>query len=247
MPNAFICDHEILTSNDDGLATSPRRLLAVHTFEGRDLDAVAMARFQQQLSAGGSYHMVIDADGVTARENDDAYIPWAAMFTGNRAAFHFSLAGRASMSREEWLARPKQLDTLARVLAAYSTAYGIPLIKRDGKGVARGEWGVCGHADISAAWRESDHTDPGAKFPYDYVLKLANEYQQTGKNREDTDMSDKRKSLVHGSSFTADQFGYVLQLDRKVEEIHADILPRLETKLDDIKALVLEAIHGQES
>ncbi|HCD1553129.1 TPA: N-acetylmuramoyl-L-alanine amidase [Corynebacterium striatum] len=172
MPNAYKTTHTLLTANDDGIAGT-RRLLAVHTFEGQDLDAVAMARYQQSPAAAGSYHLVIDRDGASARENDDEYIPWAAMYTGNRAAFHFSLAGRAAMTRDEWLARPAQLETLAQVLAAYSKAYGIPLIRRDAADLARGAWGVCGHADISGAWHESDHTDPGPGFPFDVVIDRA--------------------------------------------------------------------------
>lgn len=174
MPNAFRCDVDMLTANDDGSApTAERRLLVVHTFEGRDLSAESMAAYQQSPDAGGSYTLVIDRDGRTARENDDEFRPWAAGSTGNRVGWHFSLAGQAAFSREQWLARTAQLTTLARVLAAYSKAYRIPLDLLDARRVAAGARGVCGHAEISAAWREVDHTDPGRGFPFDVVLDLA--------------------------------------------------------------------------
>ena len=36
-----------------------------------------------------------------------------------------------------------------------------------------GKEGFTGHAQISEAWREVDHTDPGAGFPHDVVLSRA--------------------------------------------------------------------------
>ncbi len=68
--------------------------------------------------------MVIDADGVTARENDDAYIPWAAMFTVNRAAFHFSLAGRA-LERLQSIQKVKRKPSpkIAGELRDYAESY----------------------------------------------------------------------------------------------------------------------------
>lgn len=186
--NAYETDHTLLTVNDDGTyPLTARHLLVVHTFEGRDLDALAMARYQSTPAAGGSYHIVIDADGVSCRENDDEYIPWAANFTGNRAGFHFSLAGRAAFTREQWLARPKQLATLARILRAYSEARAIPLRKLTPAEVRVKGIGVCGHGDISEAWAESDHTDPGPAFPWDHVLDLA-AHPPAPPREEDPDM-----------------------------------------------------------
>lgn len=180
MANAFTADIDLLTANDDGLAPAGRNLFTFHTFEGQDLSAEAMARYQLSPVAGGSYHGVIDAEGNTARENDDEYIPWAAMFTGNRAGWHWSLAGRASFTREQWLSRPKQMEKCAIVLAAYAKAKGIPTVKRSHVEVRARQGGVCGHDDISKAWQESDHTDPGVNFPYDVVIARANEIMAGG-------------------------------------------------------------------
>lgn len=206
--NAFKCDVDILTSNDDGKATRPRRLLCVHTFEGRDLSAEAMAHYQLNPAAGGSYHIVIDRDGNTARENDDNYIPWAAMYTGNRRAFHFSLAGRAAMTRGEWLARPKQLEKLAQILAAYSMRCAIPLLRLSANDVKAGQMGVCGHAEISEAFHESDHTDPGKNLPYDFVIERARAIRDiTTSQTKETIMPDKKyPSFVDGRELRFSEF-----------------------------------------
>lgn len=169
MSNAFKCDYDILTANDDGIRQTPPRAVFIHTFEGRDLDAVAMARYQLSPAAGGSYHIVIDVDGKTARENDDEFIPWSAGPTANRAGHHISLAGQAAFSRDTWLSRTKQIEKLIDVIASYCREYGYPPVIRFAGDLTAGKWGISTHAAASIAWGESDHTDPGRGFPLDVV------------------------------------------------------------------------------
>lgn len=178
--NAFAEDLTMLTANDDGRGSLTRQLLVVHTFEGRDRDARAMANYQLSPAAGGSYHLVVDKDGQVARENDDIYISWSAMYTANRRGWHVCLAGRAAYTRDQWLARTTQLDKLAEVLAAYSIRRNIPLVKLTPDQVRAEKRGVCGHADVSEAWHESDHTDPGPNFPWDIVLAKAEKIKESG-------------------------------------------------------------------
>lgn len=173
-----------LSTNDDGLRAHPPRLLVVHTFEGNpDITAAAMADYQSGRMAHqrtGSYHVVIDGRGISCRENDDEYIPWAAGFNGNRAGLHVSLAGQAAFARDHWLSRTAQLAELGRWLAHSARLHGIPLEVATIDGIRTNGRGVCSHADISRAWPLSqfprtgtDHTDPGAGFPWDVVLDLA--------------------------------------------------------------------------
>ena len=174
MSNAYKCDHDILTSNDDGRRQGLVKRIYIHTFEGRDLGAVAMAKYQLSPAAGGSYHIVIDVNGMTARENDDDYIPWSAGPKANRDGIHISLAGQAAFSRDKWLSRGKQLDKLADVVAAYCRKYGIPAIYRNAADLKADRWGISTHADAAIAWRETDHTDPGKGFPMDVLVDKVN-------------------------------------------------------------------------
>lgn len=167
-----------LTTNDDGIRPHPPRLLVVHSFEGNPaITAAAMADYQSGRlphQRTGSYTVVIDGSGTSCRENDNEYIPWAAGWTGNRIGLHVSLAGRAAFTTAEWLARPRQLEELARWLAWEARANAIPLQPvpiHDIPGTGRG---VCSHADIARAFpAETDHTDPGPNFPWAHVLTLA--------------------------------------------------------------------------
>lgn len=175
MSNAYKCDHDILTANDDGRRQGLIKRIYIHTFEGRDLDAIAMAKYQLSPAAGGSYHIVIDVNGMTARENDDDYIPWSAGYKANRDGIHISLAGQAAFSRDIWLGRGKQLDKLADVVAAYCKAYGVPAIYRNAEDLKADRWGISTHADAAIAWRETDHTDPGKGFPMDVLVDKVNQ------------------------------------------------------------------------
>lgn len=173
----FQTDLTDLTTNDDGLRGSAPRLLVVHTFEGPDIPIERMMDYQSGRlphQRTGSYHVVIGADGRTGRENDNEFIPWAAGWTGNRIGLHVSLMAQASLTRDEWMRRTAQLEALGRWLAHESRANAIPLQPAaipDIQGQGRG---VCSHADLSRAFpAETDHTDPGAHFPWAHVLKLA--------------------------------------------------------------------------
>lgn len=174
-----------LTTNDDGKRTSPPRLLVVHTFEDDGTwTAEKMADYQSGRlphQRTGSYHVVIDGRGRSCRENDNEYIPWAAGYNGNRAGLHASLSGRAAFTRQQWLAREAQLTELARWLAHESRANSIPLSVFPVDSIRTNGRGVCSHADISRAWpRDTDHTDPGPHFPWDYVLAKARQIQTAG-------------------------------------------------------------------
>ena len=163
----------IYTNNDSGRRGGNARLIVVHTTEGGD-NVRDVAIWQQSKSAGGSYHVLIARDGTSVRSNDDAFIPWAAMRSGNLAGYHVSLGGKAKFTRDEWLARPEQLATLADYIRHTARLASIPLVKVGPDVVRRADGrGICGHDDISKAWKETDHWDPGPGFPWDHVLKLA--------------------------------------------------------------------------
>lgn len=188
------------STNHHGRRAHPARILVVHTFEGQDLPVERMTDYQSGRlphQRTGSYHVVVDADGRSGRENDNGIIPWAAGWTANRIGLHVSLAGRAAFSRETWLSRVAQLSTLARWLAHESIVNDIPLEVVPIAGIRGNGRGVCSHADISRAFPgETDHTDPGPHFPWDRVLENARTLhaRATGHTDERTGTMDPRQA-----------------------------------------------------
>lgn len=169
MPNQYVADVTRLTSNDSGPRDPSRCQLAViHTYEcPRADDLESRAAYQE--THDSSYTILVGTHR-TLRANDDNYIPWAAMPTGNRLGLHLSFLAYAASSRQEWLDHSFQLDLAAAVVADWCTRYGIPPVKLTADEVRSGKRGICGHNEVSQAWHESDHTDPGAGFPWDEFI-----------------------------------------------------------------------------
>ena len=51
--------------------------------------------------------------------------------------------------------------------------HAIPLRRLQPSDLVERRRGICGHADVSAAFGKSDHWDPGSGFPWDRFLRLA--------------------------------------------------------------------------
>lgn len=168
-----------LTTCDSGPRdVSTIKWLVVHTFESpRESGAAALKgrAAWQQADGSGSYHKLYSADGLSLRANDIDFISWSAHPTGNRYGVHYSALAYAADSRSTWLAYGAQLRAMARDIAYEAKLLGIPLVKISAADMRAGARGICGHADVSAAFRESDHTDPGNNFPWDVFMQLVRE------------------------------------------------------------------------
>ena len=138
-----------------------------------------MAQWQTNPANGSSYNVLAGADGILILCNTDDFMPYAAGPTGNARCLHISLTGYARMSREDWLDDDAKLRRTAEQIASWSQLYDIPLEFIDADRLRAGARGVHGHAEISEAWREVNHTDPGPGFPYDVVLGYAQELRNT--------------------------------------------------------------------
>ncbi|QXN74243.1 lysin A, N-acetylmuramoyl-L-alanine amidase domain [Gordonia phage ObLaDi] len=72
-----------------------------------------------------------------------------------------------------WADYPQMLDAMARDIAELSVAKNIPLVWLTPAQIRAGHKGLCGHAEISKAFGETDHTDPGTGFPRADVIARA--------------------------------------------------------------------------
>lgn len=183
-------------------ADNTKQLICVHTTESsRAGGALSWMRSQQN----GSYHELTDTIGDIVRMVPDNRQSWSAMTQGNRRGLHLCAAGYASyrlprmarrMTRRgegpcsspprllrrsprraaaKWASFPDLLEAHAQTMARWSRLYGIPLVRLTPAEVRAGKRGVCGHVDISRAFGETDHTDPGSGYPFLRVLARAQE------------------------------------------------------------------------
>lgn len=58
------------------------------------------------------------------------------------------------------------LRRAARLIARLCLAYGVPVEKLTPADLLAGRRGICGHADVTNAWHQTSHTDPGLGFPW---------------------------------------------------------------------------------
>ncbi|OBA54004.1 N-acetylmuramoyl-L-alanine amidase [Corynebacterium sp. EPI-003-04-2554_SCH2473622] len=199
MPPQFKADITRLTDVDSGWR-DPHKVpqIVLHTYEcPRESGTQALINRAdwQQKSRTGSYTILVAADGKTLRANDDDYSPAAALYTSNINGFHLSFLAYAASSRAEWLKYDAQLRAGARVVADWCRRYGhAPRHLSVAEVRGRRAKGICTHADVSAAYRESDHTDPGKNFPMDVFTAMVAE-ELHGKPQGEQ-MSDKAFDLM---------------------------------------------------
>lgn len=123
---------------------------------------------------GSGYHAVTDGLGGYTLMADASAGPYAAPPT-NGTWWHVCIPGAASQTRDDWLLDVSRLHIkgVARFIVDRwredgeswdITSY---LIATD---LVRGRQGITSHREVSNAWHQSDHSDPGPLFPWDILL-----------------------------------------------------------------------------
>lgn len=164
----------------DPRGTRAVRLVAVHTAEGART-AASLGSYFAQASTQASSHVGIDA-GATLQYVDYSRSAWT-IRSGNPISDNAELCAFAAFSRAQWLssapvngcANPLAiLDRTAAWIRSRCLTRGIPIRKLTPAQVAAGQAGVIGHVDWTLGMHDGTHTDPGAGFPWDYVMNKAN-------------------------------------------------------------------------
>lgn len=166
------------------------RLVAIHTAEGA-LTAQALGSYFAQSASQVSAHVGID-DATLIQYVDYANATWT-MLDANPISDQAELCGFAAWTRDTWLTQHRgMLDQAAAWIRSRCLARGIPIVKLTPSQVGAGQAGVCGHWDWTLGTGEGTHTDPGAGFPWDYVMNLAaNPPAPNPSDDEESDMVDK--------------------------------------------------------
>lgn len=158
------------------------RYIVLHSTEGPT--AASAAEFFMQPGSGGSATLVVD-DNECFRCLNDFVVPWGAPPL-NSNGLHIEQAGYAAWERAEWLRHANTIKRAAYKAARACRQYKIPprlldvaALKLDFGSLPSDthprvpgplEGGVVTHATVSAAYRETDHTDPGEHYPADVFM-----------------------------------------------------------------------------
>lgn len=155
-----------------GRRTSSPLWIVIHTPEWPESasGAEAVAKYFHDMPDGrkASANILTDNDSIV-QSVYDSVVPYAAGPIGNAYGWHIELTGYANQTPAQW--RDKfslaALALTADVTAQGCLKFGIPPVKLTVAQVkARNVKGICGHDDITAAFHESTHDDPGPNFPW---------------------------------------------------------------------------------
>lgn len=229
--------------------------IAVHTTENPITSrAIDVAEWQAS-SQTGSYNEVVDSKQNVVICNTDDWQVWATGNKGNDILLHLSFVARASMTRAQWLEQSPMLDTGAQRAARWVKKYNFPIKKVTVSNLP----GFVGHDD-TRAWGGTDHTDPGANFPWDVFLDMVKKHVKGTAPKPNTapketatmnaEQSEQLKRAHHElthkfqsrytdtdnnrSQFRDTAIGYALESDAKLTRLTDVVLPRMEAKLDTI-------------
>lgn len=154
----------------DGGTRSMTQMVVIHATDNTASDE-AEANYAQTRADHVSAHFYSDDDSVI-QALDTTHIAYGCYPTGNSRSVQFEIAGLSNRLSDASLRR------VAPVVARVCREFGIPVRKVTSADLLAGVKGICGHLDVTMAWRQGDHTDPGLNFPWaqfiSYVQAAAN-------------------------------------------------------------------------
>ena len=160
---------------DSGDYDRRSKWVVLHTMETAEGNSIAESiggNWFTNPDAQASAHYCVDNDSIVQGVNEGDYA-WASGPTGNYLGIQIEMAGRASQSRAEWLDDYSRamLERVAALVADICTRQDIPVRVLTDEQVAAGEPGITTHAALARVFRETNHTDPGPNFPWDYFVE----------------------------------------------------------------------------
>lgn len=153
------------------------RLIVLHTAEGAR-DVTSLGNYLQNPTVEASYHVAFD-DNRMEQYVSYQYESWATL-SANPISDSGCCCGFAAWTRDEWLnEHSNMLELAAQWVASRCAARGVPIVHLSLSEVAACKanpnhpGGVIGHWDWTRGAQDGTHTDPGANFPWDWVIARA--------------------------------------------------------------------------
>jgi N-acetyl-anhydromuramyl-L-alanine amidase AmpD len=145
-----------------------------------DIEGVIRVWLRTPKTARLGAHFIVDRDGNVGQT---AGVRELLFHTGglNDGSIGIEQIGFAAFTRAEWLARPAQLEKVARLLAWMHKRHAIRLTVPSHRGHGLPMHGVLTHAMVSRFEPGSEgHSDPGRHYPLKHVLARAHQIRRDG-------------------------------------------------------------------
>lgn len=154
----------------DGGGRSLTQMVVIHATDNT-ASAASEASYAQTRPDGTSAHFYVD-EAQVIQALDTSHIAFGCYPMGNMRSIQFELCGLSNAISDATMRRA------APIVARVCADWGIPIRKINAADLVASVEGICGHADVTAAWHQGDHTDPGSSFPWgtfiSYVQEAAN-------------------------------------------------------------------------
>ena len=134
------------------------QMIVIHATDNTASDE-AEAHYAEHRSDEVSAHFYNDGDSVTQALDTDL-VAYGCYPIGNARSVQFELVGLSNRLADQ------TLREVAPIVARVCKLYGIPVQKIGPADLVNGVRGICGHADVTNAWHQGDHQDPGTNFPW---------------------------------------------------------------------------------
>lgn len=133
------------------------------------------SRYFTDPASGGSAHTVSDSSQLIRCVAENV-VAWHAPPNDN--SLGNEIASQSWYTRDQWLdARVwAAVDRTAKETAAQCLRWNVPIVKLSSADLLAGKRGICGHVDVTNAWHQSDHTDPGDGFPWPEFIAAVQKY-----------------------------------------------------------------------
>lgn len=131
------------------------------------------ADYFRTVTRPASAHYVVDPGEVVQCLTDDT-IGYHA--PPNARSIGVELCDPQSGSGKRWSDADHEamLVRAAALVRDLAVKYNIPTRRLTVADLVAGRKGLCGHVDVSNAWHQTTHVDPGPDFPWDHFLDLVN-------------------------------------------------------------------------
>ncbi len=128
--------------------------------------ALSTARYFASAAAGGSAHYIVDISDDEQHCVPDNTIAYHA--PPNERSLGVEICAETTYIREQWLSPqvwPAVLHAASRT-AELCGRFRIPIVHIGPAQLQAGARGICGHIDVTNAFHQTNHTDPGPNFPW---------------------------------------------------------------------------------
>lgn len=159
-----------------GPTNKPINRVVIHATVGAEPGspnaAMDTVRYSKNTTRPSSYHYIADSDQHFQYVYDGTVAYGA---PPNEHSIHYELCCSLSNSGQgHWVKADHQsmMKIVAEDVARLCLAYKIPIAKIGALALKAGKRGICGHKDVSDAWHQTSHWDPGPYFPWKQFITL---------------------------------------------------------------------------